>query len=475
MPISTNSEHSHFKLFVQKNPSVILSYGPGRRTLAQAAAEDEKITHTALDGMCGGKFSVPSRLLEDFYDAYGRDMYQGTPLYLAERHTEPVFVMHLDIDFKALEQPDRVQAFCELIQNTVSDYYCLPVKSIVCAVVDDGGNRKPGAPGLHFIFPKTHVTRDQALLLRAGIVARCHAQLPWGGDWDTIIDISVLSNKGGALRMIGSDKCRKCIDCERGNSCTQANCRFKHVSENKVYWPWKVYPDDASSHEYWQHLSNKAYAVKQCTVRSPPDAQSRPDFTPPALAPSASLMVPAKSGRARSRNAEGGFVFDLRSSEDKPERGFEAAQLDEASHAELLYAIQRYHGMYANLSIKRGGISRCLQRDGEMSYIIKVQGFGDRYCCNKQDVHKSSTIYFFYLAKQNRICQKCFCKKDTIRAGGSSCVEFRGERKFLPDRLSAILLNPENAAAARPSWQTESPAERAQPVQLQLNFRMALF
>lgn len=450
-----NNQESQLKLFFSRNPDVVVR-PVGRGRAKRSAGADAEITHTSLDGACGGTFSIPPERLEEFYHAYGTDMHRGLPLYMVERHTEPVFVMHLDVDFKALEQPERVQAFCELVQATVAAYYREPVTVVVCAVVDARGQRKPGAPGLHFIFPRTPVTREQALTLRSGIVARCLARLPWGGDWDAIIDISVLSNRGGALRMIGSDKCRPCEPCGRRDFCALANCRFARVFEDKIYWPWKIFPVNEATELFLKNMDNRAWAAKQCTVRCLPGAKSRPDFAPPALAPGANQMIREMEGRRGVRNADGGFVYALRGDRGgAQERGFEDAQLEEATQAALLRTIQGYHAKYEELNIRRGGVLRSLDADGDVAYLVKVQGFGEKYCCNKAGAHHGSTIYFAVSGRQGRIYQKCYCKKDELRAGGTSCPNYSGPKVFLPDTLYAALLG---ERAARPGGGGGAPA-----------------
>jgi len=456
---------SQLKRFFADNRDAIVPSGRGRRTRVAADAE---ITHTSLDGMCGGTFSIPPKRLDEFYNAYGQDLHRGLKLYIVERHTEPVFVMHLDVDFKALEEPERVQAFCDLVHATVAEYYQGPVKTVVCAVMDAAGQRKAGAPGLHFIFPKTNVDREQALLLREGIVARCHTELPWGGDWDTIVDISVLSNRGGALRMLGSDKCRKCEDCARNGFCTRLDCHAGRIYENKIYGPWQLLPKNAETATLWQNLQgNPAYAAKFCTVRCLPEAKCRPDFSPPPMAPRASRMSRETRGRASVRNADGQFVYALHSEPGVKERGFEAVQLEDSVQEALLETIRGYHENYAQLGIKRGGVLRSLAPSSAVTHLVKIQGFGERYCCNKEDTHRQSTIYFAVYGHQGCIRQKCYCTKDDIRpGGGTSCGSFSGRSVFLPDAIPARLLGA--STSVTPPRAEPQPQPTAEPQRMQL-------
>lgn len=449
---------SQLKLFFLHNRDVVLKTDRRRRP---TTALDAEITHQSMDGNFGGSYSIPPNLLDDFYNAYGADMHYGLPLFMTERHSEPVFVMHFDVDFKALEQPERVQAFCDLVYGTVAEYYREPIRMIVCAVVDAAGQRKPGAPGLHIIFSKVFVNREQALLLHAGVVARCHTHLPWGGDWNTILDIGVLSNRGGSLRMIGSDKCRRCETCTRNDPCTRADCHRKYIAENKIYWPWKVHPDTPANCSFSQELSNRAWAAKQCTVRCLIGTKPRADFTPPTLAPASSRLEVQRRGRSQVTHPEGGPIYTFRNEgrSDLPNerRDFEEAHLDEACRAALLRAVQAYHENYSQVVVKRDGILRSRRSDGRQNFLLKIRGFGERYCMNKQDVHRSSTVYFM-IDSDCRLYAKCYCTKLDIRSG-VSCADFSGPKKFLPDELYVALQGEGSPPARAASPETSRPSQ----------------
>jgi hypothetical protein len=462
----SDHEQSHFKLFLQQHRDEVV-VGKSKRRTGEA---DAVLTHTLMCGTMGGKLAIPPELLEAFYDAYGRDASLGRKLYVVEVHTLPCFIMHLDVDFKALEQPERVQAFCELVHATVAEYYRDPVDTIVCAVLDERGERRPGAAGLHFIFPRTAVTTEQALCIRAGIVARCLAQLPWGGDWEHIIDISVLSNKGGKLRMVGSDKCRACPQCALGG-CTNAACQFGRVCENKLYWPWKWLPvTETTQRELGYVQDNKARAAKLCSVRCRNPEKSRADFAPPRMAPLPSRLVPERVNGRGVRNAEGGLVYALRGQEGAHERGFAVLHVEEALLDALQQEIRNYHPNYGQLSIKRGGLLRSQDADSAATYLVKVRGYGERFCCNKGAEHRQNVVYFAISRRGGSIYQRCHCVKTEIRAGGCSCREYSGRRQMLPPDVFAALCEGEPLTAGS----TPVPCVRVPAVQPRLRM-MPLF
>lgn len=381
----------------------------------------EACTHTFLDG---GKIALPEAATPDFFAAYGEDLRARRPLFVVERRTE-VFQLHFDVDFPSLLDDDRVLEFCRLVHATVGEYFAAPKRCVVCAVTEEGRSRRK-APGLHIIFPRTPVVQEQALCIRSGVVARCRQHLRWLEDWDKAIDVCVLK-EGGSLRLVGSDKCVPCPHCRNGArerlSCSL--CVEGHLPQDKVYWPWRVLPEDErAATELQDFHANEAHAARFCSIRT---LLSEPDksYLPPPGAPLASCrrMKLTELGRMQ-RCLE---YYD----HEAPFKRLGGAplaveQLSEAVLRGLTACVQGYCGEHAALTLKQ-----VVRIQGAQKYLLKVTGFGSRFCTNKGDHHSKSNIYF-HLSRFG-LSQRCFSKSSMVRAvGGCPCESFKGLTRELP-------------------------------------------
>jgi hypothetical protein len=385
----------------------------------------EAPTHLLLDG---GKFALPEAAVGDFFAVYGRDLQLGRPLFVVERKSE-VFLMHFDVDFPQLMDDERTLAFCDVLRGAVSEYFATPRRCVVCAVTDASKRERVG-PGLHVIFPKTPVTEEQALRIRAGAVARCRQLLAWGGDeWDKVIDVCVLSS-GGSLRLVGSDKCRPCDHCRNGRearlSCSR--CADGHVPLGKVYWPWRVLPDDERAAGDLADLrANPAHAARVCSVRTLlalPDKEYRVPKGAPL--PSRLARVPTDLGGTQRR-----LVYQENEGALHARNGAVVSLAPEVAAA-LQACVQRYSPAHAELVLKQ---TVKLNAD---KYVLKVTGFGSRHCLNKGDHHTSNNV-FFVLHRSLGLTQRCFSKKPELRQGGCACQEFVGPSREVPLHLLEAL------------------------------------
>jgi len=394
------------------------------------------ITHTRMDGGGGGKFHVCPEALSEFFAAYGMELHNERPLFYIEKNT-PVFVLHFDIDFSSLMDEERTSAFCATLHAAVNEYFHRPKKAIVCAIIDAEGRRK--GPGLHIIFPKAFVSTGMACAIWAGVVARCEEKLPWGADtWAKTVDVAVLAEKG-SLRMVGSDKCETCSDCRGGPDCKYcANCgQAGKVACGKVYWPWRMIPDDAETRQELDDMhSNRAHAARACSIQSSRDKPSE-DFAVPPGAPLPSKYAATKGCMIRAGND--GIPPQGRNSE--------AVSLGHDVLAALTQSLREYDPHFDQLVIR--DVMRCSGRMPRC--FIRVRGFNDRFCLNKASEHTSNQIYFVLSAKG--LSQRCYSPKLETREGGCHCKNFEGPVKTVPDAIMAALLDssdgPQEAAPAR--------------------------
>lgn len=428
-----------------------------------AGAEGPELTHTLMNGAYGGKISVRENAIDGFFAAYGEDLSRGQKLYVIERRSE-VFNMHFDCDFKNILSDELLRKFVIVVQSAVAKYFCddeeakdaaLPTeaKCIVCAVLsEDGLTRK--APGVHLMFPFAPVDEPAALWIRAGVVyALCGLQGFEGEDWSKVIDVCVLTTSG--LRMVGSDKCKTCSSCLNSQTnrplCAQCGYRGK-VPENKIYWPYFAWPEDdvELQQTFANAKANPAHAARLCSTRRPKGTSVSSKFRVPPCAPPA-----ATKKRTLSSGSQGDAtdrIFALCDKEQKLPKIIRNSRIlffDQEKFSVLLWAIRKYHPSYDKLDIKevREWKSETGNRQTNSSIVVKVAGFGSRFCLNKGADHTSQSI-FFVVTPLGGISQHCFSRKEVLRKCGL-CSSFASTPKPISSELRFILFGEAGQDAVR--------------------------
>ena len=397
------------------------------------------MTHTLMNGASGGKIAVQESAMDGFFAAYGDDITHGQKLFVIERRSE-VFNMHLDCDFKTTPSDASLRTFVAAVHGAVAKYFGggapAAARCIVCAVLaDDGVTRK--APGIHLMFPFAPVDEAAALWIRAGVV---HALLGLRGfegeDWGTVIDICVLTTAG--LRMVGSDKCKTCPACRNVTEnrtfcglCAQTG----KVSEEKVYWPIFAWPEeDQELQECVANAkANPAHAARLCSTRRRAGTPVCPEFSIPPGAPPCATK---KRARASAGDEGGDRLYVL--TEDGPElpkaKSSKPISLNKKQLGMLEKAIRAYHPSFENLEVKE---VREWKSAKSSTAVVKVAGFGSRYCLNKGADHSSQSIYFV-VTPLGGISQRCFSRKETQRKCGL-CSAFSSAPKPISSELRTAL------------------------------------
>lgn len=439
--------------YLKQNGCIVRGRTPG----AAAAEEDQELTHTLMNGAHGGKISVRESAMDGFFAAYGEDLAKGHKLYVIERRSE-VFNMHLDCDFKTILSDDALRVFVETVHGAVAKYFGGPssaaARCIVCAVMaEDGVSRK--APGIHLMFPFAPVNEDCALWIRSGVV---HTLYNSGGlvddeDWGTVIDISVLTTSG--LRMVGSDKCKNCPACHnlpdnRPFCCGPCERRGK-VPEDKIYWPAFAWPANDAELQLClaQAKANPAHAARICSTRRRKGTPLCPTFSIPQGAPPPSTKKRARPGASSSSgdgvmNDDEGRAIDrafvlINDIPDMPKiKNSRQLQLETKQLNLLVKTVRGYHAAFADIDVKdiQEWKGRSNAKNPTTSIVVKVAGFGSRFCLNKGADHTSQSIYF--VVTQFGISQRCFSKKETERKSGL-CSAFSSNSKPISAELRAVL------------------------------------
>ena len=382
---------------------------------ARGGTDERTLTHTLMDGRGGGCVSVLDRDLEAFYAAYGADVSKGRPVFVVERRS-PVFKMHFDLDLTSMHTESEIDAALKTLVASVVGF--LPPDSkearcIVCAVMD-AARKERRTPGLHLVFPWLQVDTERALWVRSSVLAALrkeHAGLE--ADWDKVVDIAVLTSNG--LRMVGSDKVRDCKTCrnnrEARDFCADC-CRQGRLPENKVYWPWRTYPEETTADLLRAVVANAAHAAHMCSTRVPQSRALTSEFRVPEGAPPPSVRrklsgaaARGGDGRDHALNEDDGGKIRLKSS---------PVELTDQLQTLLTEAFARVHPSYASLEVRQ--VDRLSGTRSGQAYSVKVRGFGSRFCQNKMCEHGQQTIYF--IVTPAGISQRCFSRKNVVHPGG---------------------------------------------------------
>lgn len=411
------------------------------------SSEPAELTHTLMNGASGGKICVHDGAVDGFYAAYGDDLARGHKLFVIERRSQ-IFNMHLDCDFKKIPSEQSLRAFVDVVHKTVALYFrrgndeASPkaARCIACAVLaDDKETRK--APGLHLMFPFAPVDEAAALWIRAGVVHALRDLRGFDGEeWSSVIDICVLTSSG--LRMVGSDKCKTCSACkntaENRPFCLPCK-RTGKVAEEKVYWPYLAWPEDDTELQaiLAQAKANPAHAARLCSTRRPAGTMVCKEFSVPDGAPAATTkrrLSKVDGDRSFGFSDEGPSLPRVKSSSPillGPKQG----EL-------LLGAIRGFHPAYSKVEVKEVRE----WKKGSMA-VVKVAGFGSRFCLNKGADHTGQSIYFV-VTPLGGIAQRCFSRKDVQRQCGA-CASFTSSAKPISIELRLALFGEPSTQSQR--------------------------
>ena len=421
------SEQSHLIRFLSKN----------RYLVGSRESPDQELTHTLMDGQRGGKVALPSSAVDDFFAAYGRDLAAGVRLFVIERRST-VFKLHFDLDIDTTIGDAGLQELVDVIYAAVALYFP-SLSNFVCIACASMRGSQRISSSLHLVFPTLPVTEEQALWIRAGVVARCNEMLGHLGlNFGKVVDICVLTTSG--LRMVGSDKCRQCPICKNAADarpfCDRCS-RQGRVVEDKVYMPWRVWPlANAESASLERNLTaNLAYAAKMCSIRLLENTETSPAFSVPPGAPPANT---------RKRQLSGSVLTDSQAQLPPGFSKLMTVDLEPALRARLGEELRAFNPAYARIDMKDVRMSK--HRRG-LTFIIKVSGFGCRFCLNKGGDHTSQCIYF--VATAEGLQQRCYSRKMTTYSQGL-CEAFSSAPRPLPDDILRSLFEGEAVVPPTP-------------------------
>jgi hypothetical protein len=174
--------------------------------------------------MCGGKYRVPHRLLDEFQRTYAAEAEAGKPLFLVERRSFPHFQPYFDIDIKVPAEIASVQG--EMTKFCIATAAAITITMRkVCGTFDYTSICLMAPPmaeagdmfkwGVHIVYPRVSIDLHNMIILVQKVTANeefVAAVSPFC-DPRTAIDVEVYKN--ATLRMPFSDKAIPCPICRK--------------------------------------------------------------------------------------------------------------------------------------------------------------------------------------------------------------------------------------------------------------------
>lgn len=443
-------------------------------TAAASSGGNSSLTHASLDGVRGGKLSVPDDRRADFYAALARDVREKKAFFLNELHTNPSGLMRLffDLDLKGptVKGDSFAIEFAQIAQQVVRQFFpSLPPGRTNCldvAIVSRSPDSFNGANGVqlrtegyHIYFPNMVQFRKDVLTIFYQLRQSCKLRLPRApleNGWDKVLDDNVYDRTG--LRLYGSCTIKSCPECQRrGDVVSDCACggsfqvNGRHRYENVVAYLRGA--DGNSDPERERQLRQNPHDVLlTCCV------QVSQTFTQPSpLGFSADQTNPGvQLSLAQASNK----------SAPKTKTGWETVRSPGILSivAEL---VQNFARVYEKLTV----VAVHKEKVHQTKYEVLVEGEGEHYCFNKVrvensrevagDHHRSRSIYFEIFT--NRIVQRCrcTCKPDPAagvrRATGQPCSNNQVD-------IKSVLLSVPQTKSLFPNFQCD-----------QLSFMYGLF
>src|SRR5210317_2418548 len=195
------------------------------------------LSHVLLDG---GKLSVPSDRLPEFYEKYVDAVKCGERLYVVEQKT-PTYNFFIDIDYKDHDSLsiDEIKSICKIICDKVKRH---GGKKCLISVAPPKKVGTMTKTGIHLNWPGFVVDQESAIALREHILVAL-SRAKGGTDWNEIIDVAVYGDirrksKGSGFRMPWSHKMAKHSPCG-GQGCPECGGKGKIVQV--AYLPLFMY------------------------------------------------------------------------------------------------------------------------------------------------------------------------------------------------------------------------------------------
>lgn len=437
--------------------------------------QDKPDSHYLLNGYRGGVLGVPGHATDTFNTKYATDIVNHVPYYISECRTL-VHKQYFDLDLigPAAEKEADIMAYCQTMQEGIAKFFvgrnpeelhsllqCVILRNNPVPRTSDTGEAliKTGA---HVIFPNLHVDRQRAAYVHHTCLALLQRRFPRRKpqeSWEKVLD--AMTYLGHGLRMVGSFKRVPCPVCKnrppRKAMCD--NCRgYGTICPRNPYVLCAVLRGDGEiDRNALELLQNFHRVVKKTSIRLPADTPLSEGWDVYPGAPIVALdQVLGK--RKRGRYVHNEFSMDQQAV------GRLQKKIEVPLDGEMVPAVQKFlrdgkmGKRYSSLNVKKMFVRPLVKKK---IYIVQITGDYNTYCQNKDDHHRTNSIYFEISVKG--MSQRCFCRCPVVRKKwGVKCQDYWSAPVALPDEMQ-MLMFPESFVQHRRKRHctTEKDAQQA--------------
>ena len=343
------------------------------------------VTHVLMDG---GTLHVPFDRLEEFYRMCAD---RSNRVYVVEQKTD-LYNFFMDIDFCDTEalSLEQIKSVCKIIYNRVSEYHRTDSYIFAAKPKKKGDLIKTG---IHMNWPGFVVDQTTSINLRYAVVNTLTRLYP-ASDWENAIDISVYTGSG--FRLPWSFKRSKHSQCN-GMGCMVCNNSGK-IDEGPYIPFFRVsngefvdIEDKQPSVELLMKATVRSQAARATPVKIEEEVVCKP------------VVNRKKEGSFTERETRN--VMNVDEVTLKALEGFVRKHMpgQERSYIQSLYKNDK--SLYAKTN--------------------------SRFCENLGRNHNSNHVWFL-ISENGEICQKCFCRCETMKDRKKDfCKDFTGRKHQL--------------------------------------------
>jgi len=365
---------------------------------SQGFSNATNLSHVLMDG---GVLSVPCDKLTEFYRVYVNCVKNGEHIFVVEQKTD-IYNFFMDIDYKDSEALtlERIEQLVKII--------CEKVKSLgggdcLISISKPKMQGDQVKSGVHLNWPNFPVDQTNAVYLRKHTVNTLTKLYP-SENWEKIIDSSVYGNpekntKGSGFRMPWSHKKGKHAECG-GNGC--AVCDNSGKLTEVAYLPIFMYRCEGPF-KIMERLNQEpsVEALMSATIRT--DCKQSNIVEPPENI---------------QKKKEGYFSRDQTK--------------NEVTNTEVTAALETFIRKNMN-GQSQARISKIFKDEKGGAFFVSTDS---SFCENAGKDHSSNHVWF--LVKNTKISQKCFCRCEILRKKGF-CKDFTGREHELSPSIVNLL------------------------------------
>lgn len=364
------------------------------------------LSHVLMDG---GVLSVPFDRLDDFYETYIDAVRRGEHVFVVEQKTD-TYNFFIDIDYKDDDELDleQVKIISRVICDKVSTF-----GGSTCVVSVQEPRLRDGQykSGVHMNWPGFVVNQESAVNLRDHIVdilSKVYRSKPWSKFIDNSVYGDIKSRtRGSGFRLPWSHKKSKHEACN-GKGCI--GCDHTGKITEGMYLPVLLYRGQSGI--------------------GPLKLAGKIEGLDGSISPELLNMVTVRTTRA-----------DPVKIPPLPGRvaPFTKAVMDrEVNNNELTALLETF--IRRNLEGQKDARITKVFKKSDTEYYISTYS---KYCENLSREHGSNHIWFH--AKDGVICQKCFCKCETVEERKKGyCRDFEGQKHKLTSKLISLMFPKKN-------------------------------